>query len=187
MWKLIIPSNIIFTLIDFQTSFSQITNPQIYKEVRSNIMVLIKMFKQMRVPMIGTEQYRKGLGATDELLTSEWGDAQMIEKMTFSCWGAEPFATAISSHSRPIVILTGLEAHICVLQTALDLLDQNFKVIVPIDAVLSSTKTKWKNGLELMKEAGVKLLNTETLLFYLLKRADSSEFKYLAKLLKEKK
>jgi hypothetical protein len=72
-----------------------------------------------------------------------------------------------------------------VLKTVLDLLERNYQVVVLKDAVVSSTELKWKNGIELMKEAGFQILNTETLLFYLLKRADTKEFKYLVKLLKE--
>jgi nicotinamidase-related amidase len=83
------------------------------------------------------------------------------------------------------VVIAGLETHICVLQTVLDLLERNYQVVVLKDAVVSSTKLKWENAIQLMKEVGAHILNTETLLFYLLKRADTKKFKYLVKLLKE--
>lgn len=185
LWKNISQDNILFVLIDFQETFFPLLKKKVIKLVKANILLLIKMFKELNIPMIGTEHYVKGLGHTEEDILNEWGDAPMIDKVTFNCCGDETFLQYLEKYSRRVVVIAGLETHVCVLQTVLDLLERNYQVVVLKDAVISSTKLKWKNGIELMKDAGAQILNTETLLFYLLKRSDTKEFKYLLKLLKE--
>jgi nicotinamidase-related amidase len=185
MWKNISPDNILLVLIDFQEKFFPILKKSVVKLVKANILLVIKMFAQLNIPMIGTEHYIKGLGHTEKDVLKEWGSAPMTGKIIFSCCGDEKFLQNFEKNSRPVVVIAGLETHICVLQTVLDLLERNYQVVVLKDAVVSSTKLKWENGIELMKEGGAQILNTETLLFYLLKRADTKEFKYLVKLLKE--
>ncbi|NIM12521.1 MAG: isochorismatase family protein [Candidatus Aminicenantes bacterium] len=185
LWKNISQDNILFILIDFQEKFFPLLKKSVIKLVKANILLLIKMFKELNIPMIGTEHYIKGLGHTEGDILNEWGDAPMTDKVTFNCCGDETFLQNLEKYSRPVVVTAGLETHVCVLQTVLDLLERNYQVVVLKDAVISSTKLKWENGIELMKEAGAQILNTETLLFYLLKRVDTKEFKYLVTLLKE--
>lgn len=185
LWKNISQDNILFVLIDFQEKFFPLLKKSIVKLVKANILLLIKMFKELNIPMIGTEHYAKGLGHTADDILNEWGEAPMTDKVTFNCCGDETFRQNLEKYSRPVVVISGLETHVCVLQTVLDLLERNYQVVVLKDAVISSTKLKWENGIELMKDAGAQILNTETLLFYLLKRVDIKEFKYLVKLLKE--
>ncbi|MBF0299888.1 MAG: isochorismatase family protein [Oligoflexia bacterium] len=189
-WEKLNIENALFVLIDFQKSFSSLMKKEIYENARTNILMLMRMFKKMNIPMIGTEHYKKGLGPTDELLLSEWGNYPMFEKITFSCCGLDLFENSLEHEqhkSKSLMILAGLETHICVLQTALDLLRRNYHVVVLKDAVLSSSKLKWQSGLDMMESAGAHIINTEALLFYLLKRADTPEFKYLVKLLKDNK
>lgn len=185
MWKNIKNENILFVLIDFQEKFFPILKKKVVQLIKANILLLTKMFKELNIPMIGTEHYVKGLGHTETDILEAWGDAPMTDKITFSCCGDEKFLANLEKFSRPVIVIAGLETQICVLQTVLDLLERGHQVIVLKDAVVSSTKLKWQNGIDLMKEAGAQILNTETLLFYLLKRADTKEFKYLVKLLKE--
>ncbi|MBF0362834.1 MAG: isochorismatase family protein [Oligoflexia bacterium] len=190
-WNDLLPQNSLFTLIDFQKSFSNLMKKDIYKDARNNILMMIKMFNKLNIPMIGTEHYRKGLGATDEHIMDLWNNNPMYDKITFSCCGCNEYSSTLQqqtksqNHPKSTIILAGLETHICVLQTALDLLSQQYKVVVPMDAVISSTTLKWKNGLDLMERAGAHIVNTETLLFYFLKRADTPDFKFYVKLLKE--
>ncbi len=185
MWKNISQDNILFVLIDFQETFFPTLKKSVVKLAKENILLLTKMFKKLGIPMIGTEHYVKGLGQTESDIRKEWDDAPMNDKITFNCCSDDTFLQNLKKYSRPVVVVAGLETHVCILQTVLDLLGQNYQVIVLKDAVVSSTKLKWENGIELMKEAGAYILNTETLLFYLLKRADTKEFKYLVQLLKK--
>jgi nicotinamidase-related amidase len=184
-WTNISQDNFLFLLIDFQEKFFPLLKKSIVKRVKANILLLTKMFKELDIPMIGTEHYVKGLGHTESDILNVWGDAPMTDKVSFNCCGDEKFLQNLEKFSRPFVVIAGLETQICVLQTVIDLLERNYQVVVLKDAVISSSELKWKNGIELMKDAGADILNTETLLFYLLKRADTPEFKYLVKLLKE--
>jgi len=185
MWENISQDNILFVLIDFQEKFFPTLKKSVVKLAKENILLLTKMFKELGIPMIGTEHHVKGLGHTESDIRKEWGDAPINDKITFNCCSDDTFLQNLKKYSRPVVVVAGLETHVCILQTVLDLLEQNVQVIVLKDAVVSSSKLKWENGIELMKEAGAHILNTETLLFYLLKRADTNEFKYLVQLLKE--
>lgn len=185
MWTDISQENMLFVLIDFQEKFFPILKESVVKLVKANILLLTKMFKEMGVPMIGTEHYVKGLGPTEGDTLAVWADAPMSGKITFSCCGDDTFLQNLEANHRPFVAVAGLETQICVLQTVLDLLDRKHNVVVLKDAVVSSSRLKWENGLELMKDAGAHILNTETLIFYLLKRADTPQFKFLVKLLKE--
>lgn len=176
-----------FVLVDFQKSFFSILDKNIVKIARSNILLMVKMFKNLGIPMTGTDHYRKGLGGTDERVIAEWNGPEFMDKVTFSCMGQEEFPKIVKNNKRPAVIVAGLETQICVLQTTLDLLRNGYQVFVVKDACLSSTKLRWQNGLDLMEKAGATIVNTETVIFYLLKRVDRPEFKPLVKLLKEQK
>lgn len=185
MWTDISQNNMLFVLIDFQEKFFPILKKSVVKLVKANILLLTRMFKELGIPMIGTEHYVKGLGPTEADTLAVWGDAPMSGKITFSCCGDETFLQNLEANHRPFVVVAGLETQICVLQTVLDLLARKHDVVVLKDAVVSSSRLKWENGLELMKDAGAHILNTESLLFYLLKRADTPQFKFLVTLLKE--
>ena len=119
-------------------------------------------------------------------MLAEWNGEPLSDKKSFSCLGDEVCAGRVAQFGRKIVVLAGLETHICVLQTALDLLANGYKVIMVNDACLSSNKLKWENGLALAREAGATVMNAEALIFYLLKRIDHPQFKTLVRLLKEK-
>jgi len=184
-WKQITRENLLFVLVDFQEKFFPILDPAIVRLVKANLLLLVRTLQAMNVPLIGTEHYVKGLGPTDGDVLRAWGDAPMTGKVTFSCCRDEAFLANLDRHSRPVVAVAGLETQICVLQTVLDLRDRGYEVLVLKDAVVSTTKLKWENGLELMRDAGAHILNTDTLLFYLLQRVDTPEFKHFLKLLKE--
>ena len=183
-WKNISKEKILFLLIDFQTQFFSLFNPSLVKASRTNILLFIRIFKELGIPMIGTEHNREGLGGTDTTILNEWAGSPFIDKVTFGCCGNDVFNKQLQEISRPVIVVAGLETQICVLQTVIELLEREYEVLVVSDAVLSTTKLKWRNGLELMKDADAYIVNTDTLLFYLIKRADTKEFKYLVKLLK---
>jgi nicotinamidase-related amidase len=185
MWNSINRDNALFLLIDFQEKFFKILNQDHVDSVRRNILLLVKMFDRLGIPMIGTEHYVKGLGHTDSQVLEHWKGEPFSDKVIFSCCGDPEFRQGIQNQKIPMVVVAGLETHICVLQTTLDLIADGYEVLVLMDACLSSTTLRWKNGLDLMKEAGASIINTETLLFHLLERAATPDFKYMVGLLKE--
>jgi nicotinamidase-related amidase len=107
-----------------------------------------------------------------------------VEKMTFNCCSEPAFLSEIKKPGRKKVIITGMETHICVLQTTTGLLRDGFIPHVVQDAVCSRTKENWKTGTEFMRDAGAVVTCTETALFQLLKVAGTEEFKAVSRMIK---
>ena len=185
MWNKIKKENLFFVVVDLQEKFYPLIKAKVLKQARNNVLLTINMFKKLEIPMIGTEHYVKGLGPTDKEILNIWEGEAFTDKVTFSCLKDDSFNANLSKFKKPVAVVCGLETHICVLQTVIDLIDQNFEVIVLKDACVSSTKLRWENGMQLMEKAGAHILNTETLLFYLLQKAGTPEFKYMVSLIKD--
>ena len=152
--------------------------------VQANTGVLLHAAKSLRVPVLVSEQYPKGLGPTvGSLVAAIPGDA-IIEKMTFSCLGERAFSSRWAKLGRPQVVLCGIEAHVCVLQTALDFVAEGIDVFVVADAVSSRTLENKSLGLERMRAAGAHIVSTEMVVFEWLGRAGTPEFKELSALIK---
>ena len=128
--------------------------------------------------------YSKGLGRTIPEIKNELGPNCPIEKVTFSCCGVEAFNERLGQLNRNQVILIGIETHVCVLQTATDLIQKGYEVYVVADAVCSRKKLDWEIGLRWLEKNGAMIPTTEIIAFQLLKEAGTEEFKGLSKLLK---
>lgn len=152
--------------------------------VISNCLHLIEAAKLMNIPILLTEQYPKGLGATIPEIRDALSSYAPVVKTTFSCCGESAFETEMQKTGRKTILLTGMETHVCVLQTALDLMNNGFSVHLVKDAVCSRTKANWQTGVEFMRDAGAVISCTETVLFQLLKAAGTEEFKVIAKRIK---
>jgi nicotinamidase-related amidase len=152
--------------------------------VVSNTLHLIELSRMMQIPVILTEQYPKGIGPTVPEIRDVLTAYEPIEKLTFSCCDIPPFIGKLRETKRQTTILTGMETHICVLQTCLGLLREGFYVHSVADAQCSRTKENWKVGLEFMRDAGAVITSTETVLFQLLKVAGTEEFKAISKRIK---
>ncbi len=152
-----------------------------HEEVIHNANILLKGMEILGVPVIVTEQYPKGLGNTcKEILLGE--DAKVMEKITFSCLANDYIKESVQSKKQ--IIICGVEAHICVLKTALDLLDEGYQVHLITDAVSSRKKENKQVAIERMKQSGVFISSTEMILFQLLDKAGTEEFKLISKLIK---
>jgi nicotinamidase-related amidase len=131
-----------------------------------------------------TEQYRKGLGATMPEIATALAGVAPRDKLAFSACGADGFAEDLEASLATDIILCGVEAHVCVSQTCLDLLDRNSRVFVVADAVSSRTPENARLGLERMRDAGAVIVSTEMVLFELLEAAGTEEFKQVLGLVK---
>ncbi len=151
--------------------------------VRNNLH-LIELAKMIRMPVMVTEQYPKGLGKTVAEIREALPFYRPMEKMTFDCCGQPAFLEDLKEHGRRNVVLTGMETHICVLQTCIGLLRDGINVHIVRDAVCSRTGENWKTGIEFMREAGAVATSTETVLFQLLKVAGTEEFKKISQRIK---
>lgn len=139
---------------------------------------LLDLANEMDVPALITEQYPRGLGPTVEPLRRQ--DLPLIEKVHFSCMGEPNFALGLQSLQRQQVVLAGIETHVCVLQTAIQLRECGYQVFVIIDAVSSRNPQDKKYGLKRMQQAGCQLVTAEMVLFEWLRQAGTAEFKAIS-------
>jgi nicotinamidase-related amidase len=140
--------------------------------------------RELNVPILVTEQYVKGLGPTLAVLKEKAGDAPCYEKMSFSCCGSAEFVDTLKATGRNQVIICGMETHVCVLQTVIELRDAGFQVHLVTDAVMSRSKRNWETATLAMTQAGAVPTCTESVVFQLLKVAGTDEFKKLSKLVR---
>jgi len=160
--------------------------PAIHEKERvvQNAVRLIRGAQILGVPVFATEQYRKGLSATVAEVAAAIARFAPTEKLTFSSCGAPEFLQALQAKGAKDVILCGIEAHVCVTQTCLDLLDRKHRVFVVADAVSSRTPENYRLGVERIRDAGAVIVSTEMILFELLERAGTEEFKQVLALVK---
>ncbi|MFQ5602334.1 MAG: hydrolase [bacterium] len=154
------------------------------EHVVENIVKLIKACSILNVPILVSEQYPQGLGSTITEIAEALGDKIPLQKMTFSCCHSNELMQQLKALTSQQVIVTGIESHVCVLQTALDLIANNFQVQVPRDAVSSRKKMDYKTALERLSHAGAVITSVEAVLFELLEKAGTPEFKEVTKLIK---
>jgi nicotinamidase-related amidase len=155
-----------------------------YQSVVSNTLKLIRGSKILGLPVFYTEQYPKGLGNTLPEIKNELEEAELFEKMTFSCSGAENLFAKFSELNKTQIIICGIEAHVCVQQTVLDLLSNQFQVNVAADAVSSRKEKDYSVALNRMEEYGAEITTTESILFELLNICGTDKFKQISKLVK---
>jgi len=145
---------------------------------------LIKGAQILGVPVLATEQYRKGLGPTVPEIAGAISGFAPIQKLAFSACGAQDFVGALQAKKVSAAILCGVETHVCVAQTCLDLLESGLEVFVVADAVSSRTPENHRIGLDRMKGAGAVIVSTEMALFELLGEAGTDQFKQVLALVK---
>ena len=147
------------------------------------IEVLVEACRGLEIPVIGSEQYPKGLGPTVPSLAAALGGTPPA-KLTFSCFRDRDLRTSLEATERTQFVVTGIETHVCVLQTALDLLAADHQVYIPHDAVNSRRPADKEWALQRMAAAGAVITSTESALFELVERCDTPDFKTVAKLIK---
>jgi nicotinamidase-related amidase len=160
--------------------------PAIFEAERvvQNTVRLIKGAKALGIPVLVTEQYKKGLGNTTPAVAAEIAGIAQMEKVAFSACGASGFNEALKAKNLCDVVLCGIEAHVCVSQTCLDLLDNRLRVFAVADAISSRTAENHRIGIERMRHAGAVIVSTELVLFELLEKAGTEEFKQILTLVK---
>jgi nicotinamidase-related amidase len=174
------PDRTALVVVDVQEGFRKAIPD--FERVANAAATLIEGAEAIGIPIIVTEQYPKGLGETAPEVADHLPDgAEPLEKVVFSAADAEGFDLG----GRDQVLVCGIETHVCVNQTVLDLLDADTEVQVAEDAVGSRTEENKRIGLHKMERAGATLTSVETALFELLGRAGTDEFKTVQKLILE--
>ena len=172
-------------IIDVQTRLAAAMPPAERERVLRNSGILIEAATQLGIPIIHTEQYPRGLGSTETVLAERLNSAaQRLEKTAFSCCAAVGFDAIACADQRTQWIVCGMEAHVCVLQTALELHARGVDVFVVADAVSSRIEVNRANALDRLRQAGIVVSNTESVLFEWLRDASHPQFKALSALIR---
>jgi nicotinamidase-related amidase len=162
--------------------------PPIWEKERlvRNVQLLIRMAAILKIPALVTTQYAKGLGPTVTEIAGLLPNSPPIDKTMFSCFGSDTFCSALKHlpGHRTTVLLCGMEAHICVMQTAVAALREGYLVHIASDAVSSRAESNWRVGLERMKSAGAILSSAEMMIYELLRASNTAAFRELLPYLK---
>ena len=173
--------NAALIVIDLQGKLAQLMHAK--AQLFDNVARLIKGAEVLELPIICTEQNPAGLGRTiDEI--APLIKAEPIAKMSFSCCGEKRFLDAVAQLGRKQLLLCGIETHVCVYQTAADLIQHGYEVHAVADAVSSRTAGNRQIGLEKMKDAGARITSVEAALFELLRAAEGDKFKQILQIVK---
>ena len=169
-------------LIDIQGKLASLMHePEaLYRQLH----ILVQGAQVLRLPILWLEQYPKGLGPTIPEVADLLSDQEPLAKTCFSAYGLSTFQIQLRESGRRQILLAGIESHICVYQTARDLLDSDYHVEVVADAVSSRTAENKELGLQRMTSAGAQITAVEMCLFELLQEAGTAEFKQIAALVK---
>lgn len=154
-------------------------------EVLSRTERLLQSAVLLEIPTIVTEQYPQGLGRTEAAVTQFLpAENRLIEKTSFSCCNARGFCETGLLAGRDQVVIAGMETHVCVLQTAFDLQRRGYRVFVVEDAVCSRSPDHKRNALARMRQAGIQISNSESVLFEWLRDSSHEQFRAISRLVR---
>ncbi|MCK4758214.1 MAG: hydrolase [Thermoplasmata archaeon] len=154
------------------------------ESMKDNVIKLIEFSKIMGIPIILSEQYPKGLGQTIEEIRAALPSYDPLDKSSFSCCGEEDFEKRLLKLGARTIAITGIECHVCVFQTARDMLARGYVVHIISDGVSSRARENWKVGIDRMRELGATISSTEMFMFEVMEKAGTQEFKEVVPLLK---
>jgi nicotinamidase-related amidase len=180
---MIIPKETLLLIIDVQGRLAQsVFQPA---ALETNISKLARACAILDVPVLLTEQYPRGLGTTIDSLKELLPDNVPVEKISFSCCGTPEFMMQLRSFNRNDILVAGIEAHVCVYQTAVDLVEFGYDVHLVTDAVSSRTEENKLLGIRCIEKEGASLTSTEMAIFELLRVAEGERFKAISRIVKE--
>jgi len=172
----------VLLVIDVQGKLAQLMHNK--EALFDTLQRMIKGAKLLAMPIVWIEQNPKGLGPTIPEVAQLLKDYTPVEKHSFSCCGNTSFMESLNTVKRSQILITGIETHICVYQTVMDLLALKYEVQVVVDGVSSRTPENKQLALNKMQAAGATLTSTEMALFELLKVAEGEAFKEILKIIK---
>ena len=175
-------ANTVLLIVDIQGKLAHLMAGK--ELLFKNVQKLIKGSQTLGVPILWVEQNPKGLGPTIPEIATLLSDIEPISKMSFSSCRNDRFVQALKALARKQILISGIEAHICVYQTAADLVAMGYEVQAVADAVSSRTLENKEIGLQKMRDAGVGVTSVETALFELLKVAEGDQFRNIIKIVK---
>ena len=174
--------NTAFVIVDMQEKLLPYVIDK--EKVVENVQMLIKFADIMSIPIILTEHYPKGLGKTVPEVSEVLKNYAPITKVIFSCCSAKGFLPRLKELGAKRIMIAGIESHICVEQTTLDVMRAGFDVHVIADAISSRTMENKNIGIEKMRQFNAVISSTEMAMYEIMERADTKEFKEVLKLVK---
>ncbi|RLD81063.1 MAG: hydrolase [Bacteroidetes bacterium] len=174
--------NTIGVVIDIQSRLYPVI--QDADTLTKNNTILIKGLRVLHIPIVVTQQYTKGLGETIPELAEALGEYKHIEKTAFSCCDEPRFNEDLALASKMYVVVTGIEAHVCVMQTVNDLIGQGYIPVVVEDCIGSRNPNDKKIAIERMRQSGAIITTYESILFELLKYSGTDQFREISQLVK---
>lgn len=175
----------VLVIIDMQERLLPAIPEDRRASVVRNALIAIEAARVLTIPVVVSEQYPKGLGPTIADVRDRLGEQfAPIEKLAFSCGRSAEFKEALQATGRQDVLLMGVEAHVCVLQTAVDLLNAGYRVFVAADGIASRRLLDYDRAIALLDKSGAIVGTTEMFLFQILERAGTDEFKAISKLVR---
>jgi nicotinamidase-related amidase len=173
----------VLVVIDIQERLVTAMPQDVYRSMRGAVAMLVDGAGLLGIPVVATEQYPQGIGHTVPELAEACKET-VVEKVSFGCCGEPDFMAAMKKLGRSQVILTGMEAHVCVYQTVLGLLEEGYHVHLVRDAVCSRNKTDFLAGLANAVQAGAVVTTAETVLFQMMRQSTHAQFRAISKLIK---
>jgi nicotinamidase-related amidase len=174
----------VLVVVDVQERLTKAMPPEVFSQATRNIRILIQAMEILGLPVVTTEQYPAGLGPTIPELAPA-ADDLLVEKTSFSCCGEKKFRDLLKRLDTGQILLVGMEAHVCVYQTLLDLLGQGYPVHLVRDAICSQKKTDFVAALDNARLAGATVTTVEMALFQILRHSRGPEFKAISALFKK--
>ncbi len=175
-------ANTVLVVIDIQGNLYQSMDDKLFL-LESNRKI-IRGVSVFDIPLVVTEQTPHKLGPTIPEISELFSGASLIAKASFSCWNNPDFVRAVKSYEREDILVAGIEAHVCVYQTVMDLLGEGYRVHVVADAVSSRTARNREIGMARMRDAGAAIVSAEMVLFELLQTAENEKFKDIFKIVR---
>lgn len=180
--SLLTRDNTTFVAIDFQEKLMPaMSGKELLEEVTVRLM---KGMKVLGIPTVVTQQYTKGLGATIPSMAEALGDFQHVEKNTFSCMANDAFVSRIRDLGRKNIVICGIEAHICVQQTVLELMEAGYQVYLVADCISSRSEEDKLWSITRMGEAGAVITTYEAVLYEILRDSKAEGFKEISAIVK---
>jgi len=171
-------------VIDIQTRLAQAIPEKPRQQMFKHVGMLGTAAQLLNLPVLCSEQYPSGLGPTEPSVLAQLPELNCMEKTCFSCMQSEDFVTHLHRYARQQIILCGMESHVCVLQTALQLQQRGYRVFVVQDAIAARHKHQHLNAVSRMQQSGIIMSNVESVMFEWLRDSQHPNFKAISQLLR---
>lgn len=182
---LCVAADAVLVVVDIQERLGDAMPGKVLNRVLQNAALLARTAELLAVPVFHTEQYPRGLGPTHDKVRNALPAATVsFEKLSFSCCGADGFLSALTQRACRQVVVVGMEAHVCVLQTAIDLHQRGYTVFVVEDAICSRRLENYQNALDRLRQSGVLVVSAESVVFEWMGDAGHPHFKAIQTLLR---